>query len=115
MPATRTAHQTKIEYDTAEAAFSDLLVGEKDAAFFTPKFRKEATLCISHPAATAPLKALCKASPASTTTTAATPGRRRIEATAVSTVPTGNTGFAFMQSVPTSQASLTPLTRFYSK
>ena len=49
------------------------------------------------------------------TTTAATPGRRRIEATAVSTVPTGNTGFAFMQSVPTSQASLTPLTRFYSK
>ena len=40
MPATRTAHQTKIEYDTAEAAFSDPFVGEKDAAFFTPKFRK---------------------------------------------------------------------------
>ena len=58
MPATRTAHQTKIEYDTAEAAFSDPFVGEKDAAFFTPKFRKEATPCISHPAATAPLKAL---------------------------------------------------------
>ena len=48
-------------------------MGEKDAAFFAPKTRKEATPCISHPAATAPLKALCKASPASTTTTAATP------------------------------------------
>ena len=83
-PATQTAHQIKIEYDTAEAAFSDPLVGEKDAAFFTPKFRKEATPCISHPAATAPLKALCKASPASTTTTAATPERRRIAATAFS-------------------------------
>lgn len=42
MPATRTAHQTKIEYDTAEAAFSDPPVGEKDAAFFAPKFRKPA-------------------------------------------------------------------------
>src|SRR5699024_4074162 len=105
----------KFEYDTAEAAFSDPLVGEKDAAFFTPKFRKEATPCISHPAATAPLKALCKASPASTTTTAATPERRRIAATAVSTVPTGNTSFAYMQSVHTSRASSPPLTRFYSK
>lgn len=68
-------------------------MGEKDAAFFAPKFRKEATPCISLPAATAPLKASCKASPASTTTTAATPERRRIAATAVSTVPTGSTSF----------------------
>ena len=69
------------------------------------------TPCISHPAATAPLKALCKASPASTTTTAATPERRRIAATAVSTVPTGNISFAFTQSAPTSRASSPPLTR----
>ena len=31
---------------------------KKSAAFFAPKTRKEATPCISHPAATAPLKAL---------------------------------------------------------
>ena len=68
-------------------------MGEKDAAFFAPKRRKEATPCISLPAATAPLKASCKASPAATTTTAATPERRRIAATAVSTVPTGSTSF----------------------
>ena len=37
----------KFECGAAEAAFSDPFVGEKDAAFFTPKFRKEATPCIS--------------------------------------------------------------------
>ena len=43
--------------------------------------------------------------------TAATPERRRIAATAVSTVPTGNISFAFTQSAPTSRASSPSLTR----
>lgn len=78
MPATWMAHQPKIEYDTAEAVLSDSLVGEKDAVFFRQNPEKTMP-CISYPPATAPLKALCKASPASTTTTAAMPERRRIE------------------------------------
>ena len=44
----------------------------------------------------------------------ATPERRRIAATAVSTVPTQRSTVC-MQSVPTSRASSPPMTRFYSK
>ena len=56
-------------------------------------------------------ESLMQGKPVSTTTTAATPERRRIAATAVSTVPTGNISFAFTQSAPTSRANSPPLTR----
>ena len=50
-----------------------------------------------------------EASPASITTTAATPERRRIAATAVSTARTGNTSFACMQECPYQPGKLTAL------
>src|SRR5699024_12345569 len=83
----------------------------RETRLFYFQRRKDATPCISLPAATALLKALCKASPAATITTAETPERRRIAATAAFTVPTGNISFAFTQSVPTSRASSPSLTR----
>lgn len=43
---------SQIEYDTVNAAFLFPIMGEQDAAFFMPKWRKEATPCYLLPALT---------------------------------------------------------------
>ena len=88
---------------------------KKSAAFFMPKFRKEATPCTLLPAKTGPLNGWCRNSPVSITTTAAGRTCRRIAAVAASIARIGNINTACMQSVPISRASWPPLLRSNSQ